>query len=46
MKCINCEFYLTAKDTGDEPGCVNDGDVLNPERDINCAEAGDEELEA
>ena len=45
MKCINCEFYNPLN--GDiEAGCVNDGDVTNPEEDINCAEAGDEELSA
>ena len=44
MKCIECEFYLTVYDTGDKPGCVRDGDVANPRKDVNCAEAGDEEL--
>ena len=45
MKCIECKFYLTAKDTGDKPGCVRGGDVFSPEKDINCTEAGDEVLE-
>ena len=46
MRCINCDYYLTKEDTGDEPGCEHDGDVTNPEEDINCVEAGDEELQA
>jgi len=45
MRCINCKFYITAEETGDEPGCLNDGDVTSPEDDINCVEGGDEELE-
>ena len=45
MKCIDCEFYITAEQTGDLPGCATDGDVTNPTEDINCVEAGDEELE-
>ncbi len=44
MQCINCPFYITAKETGDQPGCVNDGDVTNPDKDINCAVAGNKEL--
>lgn len=46
MKCVECEFYITAYETEDLPGCSRDGDVTNPRRDINCAEAGDEVLEA
>ena len=43
-KCIECEFYLTAKDTGNKPGCLQDGDVSSPKKDINCVEGGDKEL--
>jgi len=43
-KCIECEYYITAKQTGDQPGCSQDGDVTDPNKDINCPEAGDEEL--
>ena len=46
MKCIECTYYITAEQTGDEAGCSRDGDVENPNKDINCAEAGDEVLEA
>ena len=45
MICIDCEFYITAEQTGDEPGCAAGGDCSEPEEDINCAEAGDEVLE-
>ena len=45
MKCVNCDYYITAEQTGDKPGCMNDGDVSNPNEDINCVEGGDEELE-
>ncbi len=45
MKCIKCEFYITAEQTGDTPGCCQDGDVTSPNEDINCTEAGDEVLE-
>jgi len=47
-KCIdkngNCEFYFPAQ--GDAPaGCMNDGDITNPEEDVYCGEIdGDEEL--
>ena len=44
-KCIECKFYITAEETGDKPGCMNDGDVSNPNEDINCVEGGDGELE-
>ena len=44
MKCTKCEFYITAEETGDQPGCSQDGDVTNPNEDINCASAGDEIL--
>jgi len=44
-RCIECKFYITAEETRDEPGCMNDGDVSNPSEDINCVEGGDEELE-
>jgi len=44
MKCTDCEFYLTAKDTGDQSGCCRGGDVTNPDKDINCPEGGDKEL--
>ena len=40
-----CKFYITAEETGDQPGCADDGDITNPEEDINCVAAGDEELE-
>ena len=43
-KCIECEFYITAEQTGDEPGCEDGGDVTNPNEDINCPAGGDEEL--
>jgi len=44
MKCIECQFYITAEQTGDQPGCSQDGDVANPDEDINCVTAGDKEL--
>jgi len=50
-KCIdkengNCKFYITAEETGDEPGCANDGDVTNPELNTYCGEIdGDNEKE-
>lgn len=44
MKCIECEFYITAEETGDQPGCLQDGDVTDPHKDVNCASAGDEVL--
>ena len=44
-KCIKCEFYITAEQTGDKPGCSQDGDVTKPYENINCVAAGDEELE-
>lgn len=50
-RCINkktgekCKFYITAEETGDQPGCADDGDITNPEEDVNCVAAGDEELE-
>lgn len=43
-KCTKCEFYITAEETGDQPGCSQDGDVSNPDEDINCPDGGDEEL--
>jgi len=43
-KCIECEFYITAEQTGDQPGCSQDGDVSNPNEDINCPDGGDEIL--
>lgn len=45
MKCIECQFYITAEQTGDEPGCEQDGDVTNPNEDINCVTGGDKELD-
>lgn len=43
---VQCNFYLTAKETGDEPGCAADGDVTNPEQDIYCGDVdGDDEKE-
>lgn len=42
--CVECEFYITAEQTGDKPGCSDDGDVTKPNEDINCVAAGDEEL--
>lgn len=44
MRCIDCEFYITAEQTGDLPGCTTDGDVTNPTEDINCVGGGDKEL--
>jgi len=44
MKCVECQFYITAEQTGDQPGCCQDGDVTNPNEDINCVAGGDEEL--
>lgn len=40
-RCIDgnkkCKFYITAEETGDRPGCFDDGDIDNPTLDIYCA---------
>ena len=47
MKCIDCEFYmLPGRDLPKlaEPGCSEDGDITNPNKNINCVAGGDKEL--
>lgn len=46
-KCISCEFYnppIVINCVEIEGSCMNDGDITNPNEDINCVAAGDEEL--
>ena len=38
MKCIECILFITAEETGDEPGCTGGGDVSNPTKNIYCGE--------
>jgi len=44
MKCIDCLNYFRG-DKNRDSYCFVGGNVTNPEEDINCVEAGDEELE-
>jgi len=44
MRCIDCILFITAEETGDEPGCASGGNVSNPTKNIYCAEMdGDRE---
>lgn len=44
-RCTQCNFYMTAEETGDEPGCAAGGDVSNPDEDIYCGEVEEDDDE-